>query len=178
MKTTPTLEDALQLVESLDVRDDPLGRMLDLLVRLSLEVGIRRCELAEMDLHQINLEQGRILILGRGARPPETGAMTEGTTHAARRWIEVRGDSPGAIFVDGDGNRIKPATITALIRHASLDAGIGPVTPSDLLNCFRALGGRRVADTVRELAERFRLTERSIRRHLRQGRAEKRAHTE
>lgn len=113
-----------QVVSRLSQREDPKSRRDLAILRLLHDLGLRRGEIVSLDLEHLDLANGTISILGKGktARvnltlPPETKMALEG-------WLKVRGQEPGALFMNFDrarkGSRLTGAGLYALTQSYSL----------------------------------------------------------
>ncbi len=78
-----------------DVRDRAIIRML-------YDLALRRGELAELTIENVDLNAGQLSILGKGELERELVVLPEETARALSAWIEIRGDDPGSLFYNYD----------------------------------------------------------------------------
>lgn len=70
--------------------------------------GLRRAEIVELDYPEhVDLDAGRLSILGKARVDREWITLPEQVVKALRRWLEVRGTEPGPLFTSFD--RCPPA---------------------------------------------------------------------
>jgi len=98
--------------------------------RLLLDVGLRRGEIASLYLEDVDMETGKISVLGKGRTGNEPLTLPEETKTALRIWIQVRGEAPGPLFPNfdragkGSGKPLTGAGIYALVRGLGKQVGI------------------------------------------------------
>lgn len=68
------------------------------IVRLLHDLGLRRGELVELDLADVDDRLRSVSILGKGRMDRERLTLPEPVRKALAAWLEVRGDSPGPLF--------------------------------------------------------------------------------
>ncbi len=127
----------------------PAGGVRDMaLLLIGFAGGFRRSELAAFDLRDVGFTaEGLVLFVGRSKADQERHGAEVGieavpesalcAVTALRRWLEARGDAPGALFcrLDRGGNlvagadgrllAIDPATIARVVKRAVTRTGIG-----------------------------------------------------
>jgi integrase/recombinase XerC len=98
--------------------------------------GLRLAELVGIDLDDIDLEQRRLVVTGKGNKTrhlPVGGKAID----AVRRWLPLRADycrdpAEPALFVSQRGRRISPRNVQARLRHLirrqGLDRHLSPHT--------------------------------------------------
>ncbi len=125
-----------KLPVTLDV--DQLGRLLNesaadplelrdlAMLELFYSSGLRLAELVSIDLGDIDMADGSLEVIGKGAktrRVPVGGKARE----AVSRWLEVRGGlaaaEEAALFVSQRGNRIHPRTVQVRVNRWALEKG-------------------------------------------------------
>ena len=126
-----------RLVRSVEADATPLG-VRDLAVfALLYSCGLRRAELAGLQLG--NVEDDSIRVVGKGNRERRV-YMAKGALRALERWTRLRGDAPGALFVRvRRGGHVDPAlqpltaqAIYDIVKRRSRNAGLSkPVAPHD-----------------------------------------------
>lgn len=102
---------------------DKLGRR-DAAVISVLYSGPRRGELVVCDLEHLDLANGWLSIpKTKGGRPRRIPLAPIAVT-AIDRWLRVRGEAPGPLFVSHRGERLLPNGIGQMILRRSREAGV------------------------------------------------------
>jgi integrase/recombinase XerC len=108
--------------------DDPLALRDTAMIELFYSSGLRLAELVSVNLGDIDMEDGSLEVLGKGAktrRVPVGGKARE----AVRRWVRVRAKlaRPGeaALFVSKRGGRIHPRTVQQRLSRWARERGAG-----------------------------------------------------
>lgn len=83
------------------------GRRDLAIVRLLHDQGLRRAEVAALDLADVDMNAGRLFVLGKGKGEKTPMTLNRPSTVALSRWLDDRGPGPGALFVRLD--RARPA---------------------------------------------------------------------
>ena len=101
---------------------DRRGRVI---VLLEFQCGLRRAEVARIDLADMNLADGTILVNGKG-RVQRVAYLSDETIDAIRVWMVERGPGPGALICayNQPGRRMTPIYIGRLVAEWMTDAGI------------------------------------------------------
>ena len=116
------------------------------ILRLLVDLALRRGEVVSLDLEHADLGSGRVWVLGKGAGTGERVALTlpAPTSEALAAWIAVRGAEPGPLFAsclrggslrrgrDGALSRISGSDVHRLVGRVSEAAGVGRVRPHAL----------------------------------------------
>ena len=130
------------------------------IVRVAFDLGLRRAELVTLDLSDLDFENAKIRILGKGRREKETLSLPDATKQAIQAWLNVRGNQDGPLFVSlwrayggqqkrlsGDGLRYIIETLgnelgfrvrPHSIRHTSISSCIqqAQINGFDLCECM------------------------------------------
>jgi integrase/recombinase XerC len=98
------------------------------MLRLLFDLALRREEVVSLDYESLDLEKGKIKILGKGRTQTELLSIAVATIEALRDWIEVRGNHEGALFIamdraSGDGVRISGRSLHRLVKSLAQKAG-------------------------------------------------------
>ena len=106
------------------------------ILRLLYDLGLRRAEVAHLDREDVDLEAGRLDVLGKGRREKDTLTLPEPTRATLRHWLEVRGDAAGPLFHNFDragkgSGRLSPRAINYLVTGLGRKVGV-KVTPHGL----------------------------------------------
>jgi integrase/recombinase XerC len=77
-------------------------------LRLLWDLGLRRGELVELDLAHLDLEGGRLSLLGKGRNERAWLDLPDETLEALELWLVHRGEAPGPLFCAvAKGGRVK-----------------------------------------------------------------------
>ena len=123
----PATLDADQLGRLLDgATDDPL-QIRDLaIMELLYSSGLRLAELVAIDLGDIDMSEGSLEVVGKGAKSRRVPVGTK-AIEALGRWLTLR---PGiaaigerALFVSRRGNRLQPRSIQMRLKQWALQQG-------------------------------------------------------
>lgn len=119
--------DQISVLLDAPVSDDPL-QIRDLaMMELFYSSGLRLAELVGVDLPDLNLRDGLVRVLGKGART-RVVPVGKRAVAAIERWLQVRprflrGDSP-ALFLSNRGERIARRTVQARVRDWARKRGL------------------------------------------------------
>ncbi|MCL2002765.1 MAG: tyrosine-type recombinase/integrase [Oscillospiraceae bacterium] len=119
----------LTLQESLALLDAVEGRHAErdyAILTLFLNCGLRRSELAELNLTDIGEEKMRVF--GKGGKEREL-YLNDACREALGAWRTARdklNTEEKALFLSGQGKRMHPNTIHALVKKTILRAGLDP----------------------------------------------------
>jgi len=121
-----TPDEAVQLV-TIDDADDRWSVRDRALCELAYSSGLRLSELAGLDVAGIDLDQGEVRVMGKGAKErvvPVGAAARE----ALARWLSERAgavrDGDTALFVGAAGRRISPRTIERRLATWAVRQGL------------------------------------------------------
>ncbi len=130
----PGTLDADQLCGLLDrVEDDPLSLRDSAMIELFYSSGLRLAELISVNLGDIDMADGELSVLGKGAKTRRV-PVGQKAREAVQRWLRVRPgladrDEP-ALFVSSRGTRIHPRTVqqrlTRWAREQGANQGLHP----------------------------------------------------
>ncbi len=87
----------LQLILRDCLQDPTPAGIRDAVIVCLLAAGLRRAEVAGLQLESLDLRTGRLTVIGKGNKQRETYLLGAGLD-AAYRWIELRGHRPGALL--------------------------------------------------------------------------------
>jgi integrase/recombinase XerC len=114
------------MLDSLAKRKDPKSMRDRALLRCLFDLGLRRAEVLNLDLEDLDREGGTVAVLGKGRTSKMKLTLPPETRKALEAWISVRGEAPGPLFCSM--NRAKP--------------GKGRLTAIGLYGMVRELGRR------------------------------------
>ncbi|MGQ9658806.1 MAG: tyrosine recombinase XerC [Thermochromatium sp.] len=123
----PHTFDADQLGALLDpVDDDPLMIRDTAMVELFYSSGLRLAELVGLDLSDIDLSEGELSVIGKGAKSRRVPVGRKARA-AIERWLAVRpalaNRDERALFVSVRGRRIHPRTVEKRLERWALARG-------------------------------------------------------
>lgn len=96
------------------------------ILRLLYSMALRRGEIAELELEHLDLETGKLSVLGKGRKERVWLTVAKSVQSDLRAWLTERGDHPGSLF------GITGHAIWAMVTKVSKAAGIGHVRPHGL----------------------------------------------
>lgn len=121
--------------------DSPAGVRDAAMLGVMLGAGLRREELVQIDVADLDPDTGELRVQGKGSKEREVYA-TNGSADALRDWLDIRGTEPGALFVPVNrGGRLGTGRITAqavygMLRKRAAQAGVKSFSPHDCRRTF------------------------------------------
>lgn len=113
-----------EVVQELLPKPDALSTRNLAIIGLLFNQGLRRGEVAALDLEHLDPERGRLSILGKGRTGREWVTLARGTCEYIERWLSARGTAPGPLFVSLDRaskhGRLSDTSIYRMIRGYGL----------------------------------------------------------
>ena len=103
--------------------------------------GVRRAELAGLDLADWSAEPPTLRVRGKGDKE-RLVPLAGGAAAATRAWLRARGDRPGGLFLPINkggrlcGDHISDHAVYAVLRKRLLEAGVARLSPHDLRRTF------------------------------------------
>lgn len=120
----------------------PAGARDAAIIALLRGTGLRRAEMAGLDLGDYDAERGAVAVRTGKHRVVYTPPGVRATLN---EWVALRGDDPGPLFyglVKGGGlvrRRLAAQAMTIVCANRAAEAGIAPFTPQDMRRTF--IGG-------------------------------------
>ncbi len=118
----PAREQVVRVLERLRDRTDPASRRAYLIVRLGVELALRRKEICGLELSDLDLPGKRLRVLGKGRKEKQWLEYTAATAAAFERWLAVRPGRPyGPVFVNlipGRHERLTGSAVYEIVRQA------------------------------------------------------------
>jgi integrase len=113
------------------------------LIAVLAGAALRRAEASALDLADVDLSEGSLVVRGKGGRERRT-FLAQGGEEAVGAWIDVRGTEPGPLFVgvakggaiDPAMGRVGPDAILAILRRRARRAGVADFSAHDLRRTF------------------------------------------
>jgi integrase len=110
-----------RLLGALEKRQDAKAARDRALLRLAFDLGLRRGELASLDLEHLDLGEGTLAVLGKGQEGRELLTLPPETVAVLHAWLEQRGRKPGPLFFNfdraGKGQRLTSTSIYRIVRE-------------------------------------------------------------
>ena len=96
------------------------------LLRLLFDLGLRRAEVLNIRVQDVELDGSRVHVLGKGRTERSPMTLPDPTREGIRDWLEVRGTEPGFLFINakGYGDRLSDNGLYRLVRHLGRKAGV------------------------------------------------------
>jgi len=124
------------------VRDSTAAGVRDAVVLgLGVGAGLRRAEIAGLDLADVDLDGELVRVVGKGRKVREV-PVKGGTLEALRMWIQVRGAEPGPLVcpVNKAGRvevrRLSPQAVLRVCEKRGREAGLRGFRPHDLRRTY------------------------------------------
>lgn len=121
--------------------------------------GLRRSELAQLELKHFDDDARTLRVLGKGNKE-RIVPLPEGALAALRAWVRIRGAWPGALFVPvNKGAKLARRHMTSeavwhIIKRVALAAAVKPFAPHDMRRTYVTALFRKGVDggTIQKLA--------------------------
>ena len=142
-----------------ELSQDEIGKLLDIcemdgmdgspaglrdaaLISLMYSTGLRRAEVSNIMMGDYNPEDGSMLVNGKRNKQ-RVVYLTHGTKDAMDKWLTVRGDKPGAVFLAiGKTGKVRfkdpisPQSVYTILRRRGKEAGLTSFSPHDMRRSF------------------------------------------
>lgn len=106
------------------------------LVRMLTDLALRRAELVGIDTDDVDLDQKIVFIRGKGRHGKQPLTLPDPTADALARWLEVRGDEPGPVFVGlvpgRPRTRLTGTSVARIVKRLGAAAGVERARPHGL----------------------------------------------
>jgi len=96
----PGLEKVQAVLSNLAGRSDPKGTRDHALIRLMFDLGLRVNEVLGLDIEDLDMQQSRLLVLGKGRHDKIALTLPEETLAAVTTWLSKRGTKSGPLFCE------------------------------------------------------------------------------
>jgi len=128
--------DTVRALLSAEVASKPRDLRDRAMLRLMTDLGLRRVELVRLDAADVDLDGGRLMILGKGKLEREPVTLPAPTLAALAAWLTARGDVDGALFSSfdrrGPGGRLNVSSVARILARLCQAAGLAPINPHGL----------------------------------------------
>ena len=148
---TLTRRELTTVLETADVSEDPAA---SLVVTMMLDTGLRVSEVCELNLEDIDFDDGSARVLGGKGDKDRLVLFTARTVERLRAWIPIRtrltAKAEQACFVNRYGRRLQPRGVQRMMDALGQEAGLpkGKLTPHVLRHNFATGLLERGADLV------------------------------
>lgn len=116
------------LLEEIHKRQDRKAFRDRAALHLLHDLALRRQEVVSLDVEDIELISGTVSVLGKGQTQKEILSLPEPTKAALAKWIQVRGERSGPLFVNYDrarkGERLTGTSLYRIVRGLGEKVGI------------------------------------------------------
>lgn len=112
----PNQTDMDKIFARLSEQDGDLHIRDRLMAELAYGSGLRRGELARLDIEDIDLETNTAYVMGKGSKP-RVVPLTEQTTNTFREYLRRRHVTRGPLLVSFLGRRISLTGVYSIMRH-------------------------------------------------------------
>jgi integrase/recombinase XerC len=125
----PGIDNFKKILNLAEARGDAKGLRDKAMLRLLFDLGLRRGEVAALDLSDLDRERKAIRVMGKGRTQKTELSLPAPTMTALTEWIKERGEEQGPLFLNldrankGDG-RITGRSIYRLVRGLGEKIGI------------------------------------------------------
>ncbi|WP_242072272.1 tyrosine-type recombinase/integrase [Nostoc sp. FACHB-110] len=130
--------------------DESVFGIRDAAMLMVLRVGLRRGEVVNLDLSDLDLVEGCVKVRGAKGRKdrivpfPESALAKRGGTHVAhlQQWVETRGDDPGPLLlpISKSANlvqrRLSDQSVLTIMSGRGKAVGVTDFTPHDFRRTF------------------------------------------
>lgn len=124
----PGISGVRKLLEIVEQKTDQKSKRDRAIFRLLFDVALRRAEVASLNIEDVDLENRKISILGKGRTAKEKITLPPKTALALEEWMRARGQNLGPLFLNYDparkGNRLTGTSIYRMIRTLGNKAGM------------------------------------------------------
>jgi len=148
---TLTRRELTTVLETADRSENPVA---SLVVTMMLDTGLRVSEVCELNLEDIDFDDGSARVLGGKGDKDRLVLFTTRTVERLRSWLPIRTRlAPGeeqACFVNRHGRRLQPRGVQRMMDALGQEAGLpkGKLTPHVLRHNFATGLLERGADLV------------------------------
>lgn len=120
----------------------PAGRRDAALIAVGYSSGLRRAELVELDLADLEPNSGKLLVRKGKGNKERVVYLTDGALDALNDWLALRGAEPGPLFLPirkggaAVNRRMAPQSVYDILARRGGLAGVRAFSPHDLRRSF------------------------------------------
>lgn len=118
----------LDQVEALEGLQDPKAARDRCILRLLFSMALRRGEVVSLDLAHVDLQEGRLSVMGKGRKERESLSVPFKALESLKAWVALRGDQEGPLFIALDrghrGHRLDGSAVYKIVRGLGQAVGI------------------------------------------------------
>jgi site-specific recombinase XerD len=114
------------------------GKIRDIaIITLLLHTGLRVSEMCRLTLDDIVIKErsGSVTVTGKGNKQ-RVVPLNVTVRNALVKWLNVRGNEPGPLFISQLGGRISPRSVERIVKKYAYRAHLDGVTPHVLRHTF------------------------------------------
>ena len=122
--------DAVRRILKLMDGDDPKSRRDRAIIHLAYVLGLRRGEIAALDVSDVDIRGQALSVRGKGKAEDEPLTLPSSTRRILSEWLEVRDTKDGPLFINFDpagkspGARLSGTSINRLVRDYGRKVGV------------------------------------------------------
>lgn len=124
----PGLDGFRKMLDLLEEAQDAKAIRDRAILRLLFGMALRRGEVVSLDLSHLDLETGRLSIMGKGRTQREALTIPAKPLEALKAWVAVRGEGEGALFTSLDrahrGHRLDGSAVYRMVSELGQSIGI------------------------------------------------------
>jgi len=124
----PGAEGVEKILKRAELQTDKKGRRDYAMLRLLFDLALRRAEVCSIDVEHVNVEHGKLFVLGKGRHQREGLTMPEETVEAVRYWLKERGEEKGPLLLALDprsyGKRLGVDGVYQVVKKVGESVGI------------------------------------------------------
>lgn len=139
----------IEVITRLSAEESPAAIRDEAVIRLLWGLGLRRGEIARLDLSDVDFKARKLTILGKGRHEPEKLDLPDKVAGAIKRWLQHRGTKPGALFWNfrrsGDAKRLSGQGVWLITKRHGLGRphGVRHASITEALEKWDTRGARR-----------------------------------
>ena len=124
----PGLDGFKKMLEVLDGELDPKSIRDLSILRLLFGMALRRGEVVSLDLAHLDLQEGRLSVMGKGRTQRESLSIPPKVLATLKAWVEARGTQEGPLFTALDrghrGHRLDGSAVYRIISELGQAVGL------------------------------------------------------
>ena len=130
------------LLAACESDESPAGVRDAAIIGVMYGAGLRRNEVANLDVSDWNPATGRLTVRAGKRNKDRTAYILNGAGRAVEDWLDIRGREPGALFVPvNKGGKLQYRRMTTqalynMLKRRAQDAGVDDFSPHDMRRTF------------------------------------------